>query len=69
MKVFASRFLEPLEASQFVGDGEWTWIPDGDNCMETYSSGNLTNTRESTYASEKDDRSDHDRPNEGMQVA
>ncbi len=68
MKVFASRFLEPSTKSN-IGECEWTWEPNNRDVCKIYGSGANTNTRESTYAAEKDDRSDHDRPNEGMLAA
>jgi len=68
MKVFATKYLEPMTSNSVV-DQKWTWTPAGENAMQIYASGASTSSRESTYAAEKDNRSDSDRPNEGMFVA
>lgn len=68
MKVFATKFLEPM-SNNTVSDEKWTWTPEGENAQQVYASGASTSSRESTYAAEKDNRSDSDRPNEGMYVA
>lgn len=68
MKVFASKYLEPM-SNNVVADNQWSWTPEGENAKEIYASGANTLSRTSTYAAEKDNRSDSDRPNEGMLVA
>jgi len=68
MKVFAAKFLEsPIQSN--LQDYLWAWTPTNKQAKEIYASGAATNTRQSTYAAEKDDRSDNDRPNEGMLAA
>ncbi len=69
MKVFASNYLAGFSSEKIDSSTEWTWTPEGDKAKDIYASGANTSTRESTYAAEKDDRSDSDRPNEGMFVA
>ena len=69
MKVFAAKFLEPMSSNDFSNDEEWTWSPEGENAGQIYASGANTRTQTSTYAAEKDNRSDSDRPNEGMLIA
>jgi hypothetical protein len=68
MKVFAARFLETPSNNE-VASEEWSWEPYNPDVKEIYASGASTKTRESTYAAEKDNRSDSDRPNEGMLMA
>ena len=69
MRVFATQFLEKM-SSDCVGEGEtWNWTPAGENAEKIFASGANTATRSSTYAAEKDDRADTDKPNEGMFVA
>lgn len=69
MKAFAKKYLERME-SQTVQPEDWEWTPaGGQKSLDVYASGNNTKSRESTYASEKDDRSDEDRPNEGFLAA
>lgn len=68
MKVFATKFLEPM-SNNTVSVEEWTWTPNGENAQQVYACGASTSSRQSTYAAEKDNRSDSDRPNEGMYVA
>lgn len=48
---------------------EWTWTPKDEEVRRIYASGANTRTQTSTYAAEKDNRSDSDRPNEGMLIA
>ena len=67
MKVFATRFLE-APSSDEVAQGEWSWTPVNSGAEKIYGSGASTSTAQSTYAAEKDNRSDSDRPNEGMLV-
>lgn len=63
MKVFASNFLEsPVDDTN---QKEWKWTPNNKDAIEIYATGKSTSSRQSTYAAEKDDRSDSDRPNEG----
>lgn len=69
MKVFSSKYLESFNDSTANSPEKWTWEPYDASVPEIYATGNLTSSRESTYAGEKDNRSDHDRPNEGMLVA
>lgn len=68
MKVFASRFLEPMTPNTKVDQADWKWKP-YNILSEIYGSGASTKTRESTYAAEKDSRGDNDRPNEGSKAA
>lgn len=68
MNVFASRFLEAMSQDESTETVEWTWTPASDVNL-AYASGRSTSTRSSTYGAEKDDRSDTDRPNEGLLVA
>jgi len=69
MKVFATKFLENPSKDTLKKDEEWSWKPYNENVCEIYASGAATSTKSSTYAAERDDRSDSDRPNEGMFVA
>lgn len=64
---FCRNFLEPIHVDDGV-KGEWSWQAAGD-VRDIYASGAPTSTRQSTYAGETDDRSDSDRPNEGMKIA
>jgi len=68
MKVFATRFLEAPSNDDIVQD-KWSWVPANPDAQKIYGSGASTRTGQSTYAAEKDNRSDSDRPNEGMLVA
>jgi hypothetical protein len=68
MKVFATKFLES-PTGNLIQDTPWVWVPVNRKAQEIYASGASTNSRESTYAAEKDSRSDTDRPNEGMLAA
>ncbi|MDM5101418.1 hypothetical protein [Aeromonas salmonicida] len=68
MKVFATKFLEVPSNDEIIQD-EWNWTPANPDAQKIYGSGASTSTQQSTYAAEKDDRSDSDRPNEGMLVA
>ena len=69
MKVFATSYLEPMSSDSISKGEQWTWTPAGENAMQVYASGAPTSTQQSTYAAEKDNRSDSDRPNEGLYVA
>ncbi len=69
MKVFASKYLEAMSSDSVPQDTQWTWTPADTDALHIYACGASTSTRQSTYAAEKDDRSDSDRPNEGMFVA
>ncbi|WP_238653549.1 hypothetical protein [Paenibacillus piscarius] len=69
MKVFATRYLEAPSKEEVLKQDDWSWEPDNKEAYHIYASGNSTSSRESTYAAEKDDRADSDRPNEGMFVA
>ena len=66
MKVFGLRYLEPMNSDQVVGVKDWAWTPAGADSYRIYASGNSTRSRESTYAAERDNRQDEDRPNEGL---
>jgi hypothetical protein len=68
MKVFASRFLEPMKGEDTPPVDGWSWQPANADVKRIYASGASTNTQQSTYAAEKDNRSDSDRPNEGYLV-
>jgi hypothetical protein len=68
MKVFATRFLEPMKSEEIQPVDSWTWQPANPDMKRIYASGASTNTQQSTYAAEKDNRSDNDRPNEGFLV-
>lgn len=68
MKVFATKFLETASNDEIV-QGEWKWSPSNPDAQKIYGSGASTSTTQSTYAAEKDNRSDSDRPNEGMLIA
>ncbi len=68
MKVFATKFLESM-SEENVKESDWSWTPEGDKAKKIYGSGNNTSSNMSTYAQEKDSRSDSDRPNEGLYVA
>jgi hypothetical protein len=64
MKVFATRFLEKMKPAS---EAEWEWNP-VNKPPEIFASGMHTQTHQSTYAAEKDNRTDHDRPNEGFLI-
>lgn len=68
MKVFSQRYLESPSNDE-ISDENWSWEPSNPSARKIYGSGASTNTQQSTYAAEKDDRSDSDRPNEGMLIA
>ncbi len=68
MKVFATKFLEAASNDE-ITQGEWNWTPSNPDAKKIYGSGASTSTAQSTYAAEKDNRSDSDRPNEGMLIA
>jgi len=63
MKVFAERYLEEMKYSEVPPSSEWEWEPV--DSRRIYASGANTNTRQTTYADDRDNRSDTDRPNEG----
>ena len=69
MKVFASNYLESFSSDQMDKDEKWNWTPEDEEIEKIYASGNNTSSNTSTYAAEKDNRSDKDRPNEGMLIA
>lgn len=69
MKVFASAFLEKMSSDCVSKDTKWSWTPKGEEAKKVYASGANTSTNTSTYAAEKDNRGDSDRPNEGMLIA
>nr|WP_213487176.1 hypothetical protein [Mucilaginibacter sp. Bleaf8] len=65
MRVFSSKFLEDFATEQILPQDQWNWQPSNSSMKEIYASGSKTGTRQSTYAAEKDNESDSDRPNEG----
>lgn len=65
MKVFAANFLESPSMVEEANPEKWNWKPSGENIYKIYASGGNTNTRQSTYSDERDNRADHDRPQEG----
>lgn len=69
MTVFAARFLEKSHVDSVVEAKDWKWKPENAEVYRIYASGNSTKTSQSTYAAEKDERADHDRPNEGPRCA
>lgn len=69
MNVFLQKYLEPPVQNSAIKAENWQWTPEGEFAQEIYASGAATRTRESTYAAEKDDRGDSDRPNEGLAAA
>ncbi len=46
----------------------WSWEPANSEALQIYASGAPTSTQQTTYANARDNRSDSDRPNEGMAV-
>ena len=66
MNVFGLKFLEPMQSDQEITPQQWSWNPKSENASRVYASGNSTKSRSSTYAAERDDREDEDRPNEGL---
>ena len=69
MKVFATSYLEGFSSDKVENENGWSWAPEGSEAKKIYASGANTSSSQSTYAAEKDDRSDSDRPNEGLFVA
>lgn len=65
MNVFAERYLEAHTPQHPIPLEQWKWTPASLKIGEIYASGAKTATRSSTYAAERDDNSDTDRPNEG----
>lgn len=65
MKVFSTKFLEEPSTDTVVSTTLWNWKPSNKDVIKIYASGSKTATRSSTYASEKDNEADTDRPNEG----
>ena len=65
MSVFVTRYLEPSRIDEAVDSSQWKWAPQGSGAYRIYASGNNTRTNQSTYADERDQRSDTDRPDEG----
>jgi hypothetical protein len=65
MKVFAANFLEKPQGETVESPSKWNWEPHNKEIEKIYASGSKTATQQSTYASEKDNESDYDRPNEG----
>ena len=65
MKVFAAKFLESPSTETVSNPDIWNWEPSNKDIKIIYASGSKTATRSSTYASEKDNEKDTDRPNEG----
>lgn len=69
MRVFATKYLEKMSSDKINDKDNWTWKPVNEAATDIFASGANTSTTTSTYAAEKDNRSDTDRPNEGMFVA
>lgn len=69
MRVFATSYLEGFSNDKIDKNKKWSWTPEGEEADRIYACGANTSTNQSTYAAEKDNRSDNDRPNEGMFVA
>lgn len=69
MKVFATRYLEAPSKENKISLEDWKWEPVNKGAYDIYASGNSTSSNTSTYAAEKDNRSDSDRPNEGLYIA
>lgn len=68
MKVFATKFLEAPSSDKTEPVELWNWKPESE-VDKIYGSGANTASRSSTYAAEKDNRDDDDRPNEGLFIA
>lgn len=66
MTVFGTRYFEAMREDKIVSTEGWSWKPASSAANRVYASGNSTRSRESTYAAEKDNREDEDRPNEGL---
>lgn len=66
-QVFAKHFLESMRVDDSI-NSEWSWKPVNE-VENIYASGAPTSTQQSTYAGETDNRTDSDRPNEGMRIA
>lgn len=66
-KVFATKFLESMDYMN-KKDEKWSWAPSNNKTYDIYASGAPTSTSQSTYADARDNRSDTDRPNEGMAI-
>ncbi len=69
MRVFATNYLEKFSDNRVDQNKKWNWEPENNEVQEIYACGANTSSQESTYAAETDNRSDSDRPNEGMYVA
>lgn len=69
MKVFATNFFEQMSSDQVDKSQVWNWQPVDSDVEDIYASGANTKSQSSTYAAETDNRSDSDRPNEGLSVA
>ena len=65
MKVFAEKFLETQVSTPVVPVEAWSWVPRNPSVADLYASGGKTATRASTYADDRDNNADTDRPNEG----
>lgn len=65
MKVFSTKFLELPQSEKLKDPNSWSWEPNNKDIKKIYASGAKTATRSSTYASERDNEADTDRPNEG----
>ena len=63
MKVFASKYLEPINEDKLPPIGDWNWKPKGN--PNTLVNGTKTWTNASTFATEKDTMSDSDMTKEG----
>ena len=65
MNVFAKKYLEDFSSEIITDVEKWNWKPSNPKIAEIYASGHKTKSKQSTYANERDNNSDTDRPNEG----
>lgn len=65
MNVFAEKFLEVQTPAPAVPVEAWSWVPRNPKVADIYATGGKTATRQSTYADDRDNNADTDRPNEG----
>ena len=68
MNVFTTKFLEAPSNDEILQE-EGNSTPAKPDAQKIYGSGASPSTAQSTYSAEKDDRSDSDRPNEGILIA
>lgn len=69
MKVFATNYLEGMSSDTIGKNQDWSWNPANGSLDKIIACGAHTATSISTYASEKDENSDDDQPQEGMLIA